>query len=168
MASETKFGFKTTENGLPAIRFERNLNHVPEKVWFAITNSEQLSKWFPADLVGERKQSASIQIVSFTQRFPPVKGLFTAFEPYRLLEYTWDDEILRWEIQQNPTGCELIFTNVLDKNAEIIGIADIATAWHSCLDVLEFILNEQTPPYTTDERFLQIHSDYLKLMNANP
>ncbi|UMG93452.1 SRPBCC domain-containing protein [Nocardioides sp. TF02-7] len=38
------------------LRFERRLAHPPEKVWRALTESEHLRHWFPADIVGGAPQ----------------------------------------------------------------------------------------------------------------
>lgn len=115
-------------------------------MWRAITESEQLSRWFPADLRGERRASAPIQIVSWSARFDPVAGLFTRYDPHRVLEYTWGHETLRWELTPDSGGCTLVFTNVLDAQAVALGPADIAAAWRACLDMLENVLDDATAP----------------------
>lgn len=157
-----RYGSLCTADGRPSLRFERRLSHPPEKVWQAITKSEELSRWFPADLQGNRTSGGKIRIVSFTGQFPPAVGKFTAYEPPRLLEYTWGNEILRWELRPGKAGCVLVFTNVLDDNAVSIGRADIASAWHACLDVLDFVLADQNPPYSTNDRVVQVNPEYIK------
>lgn len=44
------------------LRFERRLAHAPERVWRAITESDQLQHWLPTDIVGERREGASLQL----------------------------------------------------------------------------------------------------------
>ena len=44
------------------LRYERLLAHPPERVWRAITDSDQLQHWLPVDIVGERREGASLQL----------------------------------------------------------------------------------------------------------
>src|SRR5205085_289579 len=39
-----------TSDGRPMLRFERRLEHPPERVWRAITEPEELAHWFPAQV----------------------------------------------------------------------------------------------------------------------
>jgi uncharacterized protein YndB with AHSA1/START domain len=40
-----------TEGGRPAIRLERHLPDPPSVVWEALTDREQLRRWFPCDVI---------------------------------------------------------------------------------------------------------------------
>ncbi len=40
------------------LAFERRLNHRPEKVWRALTESKELTAWRPADMQGAREVGA--------------------------------------------------------------------------------------------------------------
>lgn len=153
-------GQLATLHGRPALRFERRLPQSPAAIWRALTDSALLSQWFPADLVGTRAVGEPIQIVSFTGRFAPAAGRFTTFEPGRVLEYTWGQETLRWDLHAADSGSVVVFTNVLDDQAVATGVADIAAAWHACLDVLEFVLAGERPPYSPDDRFAQVRPAY--------
>jgi hypothetical protein len=135
-------------------------------IWHALTDSSVLTQWFPADLQGERAAGQSIEIVSVQGRFPPAKGKFNAYEAGRYLEYTWDGELLCWDLQSTDSGTLLVFLNVLDAKAISTSIENIASAWHACLDVLSFVLSRQQPPYTADERFIQISDRYAGLLGA--
>ncbi|MDO9173662.1 MAG: SRPBCC domain-containing protein, partial [Actinomycetota bacterium] len=42
------------------LRYERTLRHSPERVWRALTESDQLQHWLPVDIVGERREGAEI------------------------------------------------------------------------------------------------------------
>ncbi len=67
---------------------------------------------------------------------------------------------MRWELRADGDACDLTFTNVLDGNAVETGVASIAAAWHACLDMLRFVLNQETPPFSVDDRFTQINAEY--------
>lgn len=52
----------------------------------------------------------------------------------RTLEYTWDDEVLRWELEPEDGGCRLVSTNTVEDRG---ATAAIAAGWHAGLEVLE-------------------------------
>lgn len=90
-------------------RFERRLPHRPEKVWRALTDARELSRWFPASIEGEREEGASLRFV-FRDEEPEAEGRITECEPPRVLAYTMGDETLRWELAPIPEGTLLVFT----------------------------------------------------------
>ncbi|HEY1133614.1 MAG TPA: hypothetical protein VGE77_03500 [Nocardioides sp.] len=44
------------------LRFRRELAHPRERVWRALTGSDDLRHWFPADVVGERVPGAALEV----------------------------------------------------------------------------------------------------------
>ena len=110
------------DDGKYVLRFERRLAHPPEKVWAALTEPDQLRRWFPTDIEGERRPGAPIRFV-FREDAPSaadmpellehdpqdLDGEFTEFDPPRLLAYRWGDEHLRWELEPTAEGCRLAF-----------------------------------------------------------
>lgn len=150
----------------PVICLERHFAVQPTDLWQALTDSRILAQWFPADLQGPRRTGGAIRIVSWSDRFPPVEGRITAYEPPTVLEYTWGGERLRWEISPQGRGCILVFRNVLDAAAEVIGPAAIAAAWHACFDVLEFVLRGETVPFDAETRTSELLAWYAREMPA--
>jgi uncharacterized protein YndB with AHSA1/START domain len=144
------------------LRFERRLAHPPEKVWRALTEPEQLRKWFPTDIEGERRLGAKLRFV-FREDAPtaaelpellehdPVDldGEFTEFDPPLLLAYTWGEESLRWELDPTEEGCRLVFTHTFDERSGIPHpggprkkAARTASGWEICLAGLAAILDD--------------------------
>jgi len=158
--------YRVTAEG-PELSFERRYDRPCEQVWRALTESAQLRKWFPADLLGTLEEGATIRIVSWSGRFEPADGTVTAYEANRVLEYTWGDERLRWELRAN-SGCGLTFTNLLDDRASRIGIAAIAAAWHACLDGLDALLSDESPTFDAEHRAGELVEQYIaRLLIAN-
>lgn len=153
-------GVLEVSGGRHCLRFRRTLTHPVERVWRAVTESGELARWFPADLEGAREPGATIRIVSWSSRFPPTVGTITDCSSPRRFEFTWGGEVLLWELCPTVAGCDLAFTNVLDDQSMAIGAAEIAAAWHACLDVLDYVLADQAAPYTVDERFHQVSAAY--------
>ncbi|RJQ81263.1 hypothetical protein D5S17_05865 [Pseudonocardiaceae bacterium YIM PH 21723] len=123
------------------LRLERRFRHPPEKVWRAITETEQLRAWFVEILDYDRSRLdfAAGAELAFVPKvdLPTGYGRVTGFDPPRLLEYTWDRETLRWELRADGSGCLLVFTNILDDPETA---AAVEPGWQAGLDNLSALL----------------------------
>ena len=115
----------------------RDLRHAPEKVWEALTDPEQLREWAPFDsdrnlgTVGAARLStvgAPKPLVSETQ----VKRA----EAPRLLEFSWGEQDLRWELEPQGAGTRLTLWHNINRGFISMG----AAGWHICFDVLAGLL----------------------------
>ena len=92
----------STENGRTVLRMRRELRHPVEKVWRAITEPGQLAGWFPAAVEFDLRLDGPVTFTFETDPGAPVdvqtSGVIRAYEPPKLLEYTWGVEVLRWEL----------------------------------------------------------------------
>ncbi|MFL6123235.1 SRPBCC domain-containing protein [Actinophytocola sp.] len=103
-------------DGRVELRFERWYAHPREKVWRALTEPAELRRWFVEILDYDRSALAfapGAELTFVAEGLPAGQGRVLAFEPPALLEYTWDDETLRWELSAADGGCRLVFTNVV-------------------------------------------------------
>lgn len=120
----------------PAVRLSRSLPGGPAAVWRAITEREELRRWFPCDVevAGDRWLVGAK--ITFT--FPPelsglaLHGEVLEVEPERLLAYTWGEEVLRFELAPEGGGTRLTLVNELPASAA----ARNAAGWAQCLDAL--------------------------------
>ncbi|MET0344370.1 MAG: SRPBCC domain-containing protein [Polyangiales bacterium] len=129
------------------LRYERRYPHPSEKVWRALVEPEELRHWFPARIEGERRAGARLSFVFDGDEGPPLEGEVRVFEPPRVLEYTWDDEVLRWELHATREGCLLVFTTTFQARAKA---PRDAAGWHMCLANLVRALGDapaETPPW---------------------
>ena len=143
-----KHGTLTTKGNRVELRFERRLTHPPEKVWRALTDSKELAHWFPARIEGAREAGAELRF--FFEQGDPGTGKISVFDPPRVLEYTWEGDLLRWELKPEGTGCLLVFTTV---PADRANVARDATGWHFCLDNLEAAVDGNPAAGFDKERF---------------
>jgi uncharacterized protein YndB with AHSA1/START domain len=115
----------------------RELRHAPEVVWEALTDRAQLSEWAPFD--ADRSLDA-VGPVRFSMAAAPKPQVFdTAVkraEAPRLLEYSWGESDLRWELEPLASGTRLTLWHNIDRRF----IAWGAAGWHICFDVLERLL----------------------------
>ena len=118
----------------------RDLAHAPAKVWKALTEPDQLREWAPFDSdrslgsVGTAKLTtvgAPKPLVSETQ-------VRRADAP-RVLEFSWGEQDLRWELEPKGTGTRLTLWHSIDRRFISMG----AAGWHICFDVLERLLADR-------------------------
>jgi uncharacterized protein YndB with AHSA1/START domain len=111
----------------------RDFAHPPDRVWHAITEPAALREWAPFDAPRSLATLGPLQLVMAggdgTELTPAV---VTRAEPPRLLEYTWDEDRLRWELMATPTGTRLTLSHTL---ADRSWLSRVAAGWHICLDV---------------------------------
>jgi len=53
----------------------------------------------------------------------------------------------------------LVFTDTLEARGKA---ARDGAGWHGCLDVLEYVLAGQTPPWKAGERWGHVHDQYVE------
>lgn len=151
------------ENGRYVLRFERRLSHPPEKVWAAITEPERLRAWFPQGVEYEGEMAVGGKILfrwDEGDEEPPFWGEITALDPPRLFEYTWDDEVLRFELRpEGESGCVLVFTDTMDDRD---WAARTASGWHACLDALEGLLDGRPPARSSQDRATELREGYTR------
>ena len=83
--------------------FVRELAHPPEQVWAALTDPAQLREWAPftADRsLGAEGEATLTMIDDETEEELP--AVVRRAERPRVLEYSWGDDLLRWDL--SPTG----------------------------------------------------------------
>jgi uncharacterized protein YndB with AHSA1/START domain len=141
------------------LTFTRTLRHAPEKVWRALTETEELAQWFPdGPPRGKFVEGDTVQFGTTGER-PGFEGKVVTVDPPRLLEYTWGDDILRFELQPDGDGTVLTFTDTFDEYGKA---ARDGAGWHACLDMLGFALDGTTPPGDNGAYWRQIHPGYVE------
>lgn len=141
------------------LRFTRNLSHPPEKVWRALTEPEHLEAWFPTTIEGDRAAEASLRFAHRDVPLPPFEGEMLAYEPPTLMEFRWGEDTLRLELEPDGSGTRLTLVDTL---GELGKAARDGAGWHTCLDQLSYHLDEQKPPWSSSERWEQVHGAYVE------
>jgi uncharacterized protein YndB with AHSA1/START domain len=146
------------------LRFTRVLAHPPTKVWRALTEPEHLAAWFPTTIDGERAVGAALRFAFPNHEAPDMHGEMLAFEPPTVLELRWGDEILRFELDGDDAKTVLTFSDTFD---ELGKAARDAAGWHSCLDLLGFDIAEEPSPWSSADRWRQVHGEYVARLGAD-
>jgi uncharacterized protein YndB with AHSA1/START domain len=134
------------ENGHIA-RFERRLKHSVEKVWSSLTENEELSKWFSELRIDDLREGGIIKFDMQDGSFEEMTILELKINS--VLEYTWGEDIVRFELYPEAGGCRLV---LIEKIKTITNHTpkDLA-GWHVCLDVINALLDGRTIEFREEE-----------------
>lgn len=155
-------------NGHPVLRIERRLKHPPERVWRAITEPAELSRWypFPASAVEPR--------VGGRIRFElgpagTVEAVVTEAEAPRVFAFRFPagevvpggregDNVIHIELRpEADDGCLLIFTHTF---VDLPAAASYAAGWRTCLDALELVVDGR--PVEVADVSAEVHERYVE------
>jgi uncharacterized protein YndB with AHSA1/START domain len=117
----------------------RELRHSPEKVWQALTDPAQLREWAPFDAdasLGSAGTTVKLTTVGAPTPHVTETRVMRAEAP-RVLEYTWGDKDIRWELEARAGGTRLTLWHNIDRGFISMG----AAGWHICFDVLDHLLS---------------------------
>jgi uncharacterized protein YndB with AHSA1/START domain len=119
--------------------FVRDLRHPPEKVWAALTEPDQLAQWAPflADRDLGTPGDATLTTADGDATYPQPATVRHAERP-SLLEYSWGDGLLRWELTATESGTRLTLRHRID-SPDMAPM--VAAGWHICLDVAGHLLD---------------------------
>jgi uncharacterized protein YndB with AHSA1/START domain len=115
-------------DGRPALRFERRLAHPIERVWRAVTEPDELAHWFPHAFQADMRVGGR---VTFGEQ---MEGQVTELDPPRVFAFTWDEDLLRFELEPATDGCVLLFTHFLTERDRG---AMVAAGWTVCFEELD-------------------------------
>ena len=154
-------------DGRWVLRFERSFPHPPQKVWRALTEAGHLRSWFPVDLVGDRRAGAALTLPFWpevVERYGDrigetvTHGEILVWEPVSLLEWTWDGDVLRWELSARDGGTDLTLTTWLGDPD--LDATDPAAGYHDCLHRLRQTLDGQSPSWPAEEEITRLQERY--------
>ena len=119
--------------------FVRDIPHPPAKVWAALSDRHQVGQWAPftADRDLGTPGEATLTMIDGETEVPLAATVTTA-RPPELLEYTWGEDHLRWELTPTPAGTRLTLRHTL---ADRDFVSKVAAGWHLCLVVAQRMLD---------------------------
>jgi uncharacterized protein YndB with AHSA1/START domain len=119
--------------------FVRELRQAPAVVWAALTSPDELDQWAPFTAARDLGTAGEtvLTLVDGPDRTDVAASVLRAEAPV-LLEYTWGDDRLRWELEPSGDGTRLTLRHTL---AQPDLDAMVAAGWHLCLDVLRHLLD---------------------------
>jgi uncharacterized protein YndB with AHSA1/START domain len=155
----TEFGtLERRPDGLSVLRYRRRLAHPRDRVWRALTEGAHLAEWFPTTIEGPRRAGAALRFSFREGEAAPFGGEMLAFDPPRLMELRWADDILRFELAPDGSGCVLDLTVTFPEYAKA---ARDAAGWHVCLEQFGYACDGAPPPWSPAERWRAVHAGYV-------
>lgn len=151
------------------LRYERHLSHSVERVWRALTDSDQLRHWLPVDLVGERVVGADIHatfwpdvVAKYQIANPTLPARVLIWDPPHTFSWMWDRDTLIFELHPTEAGTRLVFTTwVVDTTA---GVDNTGAGYHVCLDQLVQLIETDNPPPFIDADPTALEQRYAALL----
>jgi uncharacterized protein YndB with AHSA1/START domain len=115
----------------------RELRHPPAKVWEALTDPAQLREWAPFDADRSLASVGTVKLSTVGAPQPHVsETVVKRAEAPSLLEYSWGDNDMRWQLEPLGKGTRLTLWHNIDRRYISWG----AAGWHICFDVLDRLL----------------------------
>jgi len=124
------------------VRYRRELGHPPERVWSALTDPEELGRWFPTGVVGRWSVGDALDFPFPGSAFPTMHGTVLQVREPRVLEYVWGPDTLLFTLEPGGPGTHLEFVVTLE---ELGKAARDGAGWHEALDLLETCLDGDEP-----------------------
>ena len=151
------------------LRFQRWYPHAVDRVWRAITDADEMARWFPSNVGGERRVGGDLVFDDGAQRAaagdageptradgPTLTGRVVAYDPPQVFSFTWGGELLRFELVPDGDGTRLVFTQVLSHPSVA---ARNGAGWHACLRGLDRLLGVAAGPETG---WTDVYEDYVR------
>jgi len=166
---DAPLGTLYTVDDRPTLRFERRLAHAPEKVWNAVTDPAEMSHWFPASVEAELRIGApmrfSFGVAEFDAGGRYADGEILEVDPPKVYAFWWLDDVYRFEVVPDGTGCRLIFTCTLSgkgDESDRPSIARTAPGWDACLGTMVARLGGSAAPVMDDAWLLERAECYIE------
>jgi uncharacterized protein YndB with AHSA1/START domain len=119
--------------------FVKDLGHTPDKVWAALTQPDQLTRWAPftsdRGLGSLGEATLTMLDAGDIGELPPAQ--VTRADRPTLLEYDWGEDRLRWELAPTPAGTRLTLRHTV---SDLDVGAKVAAGWHLCILVADRLL----------------------------
>ena len=150
-------------DGRNVLHFERQLAHPVDKVWRAITDPAEMKHWFPSGVAGDFKPGGKLKF-SFEDNPTEMEGTISQLERPRVFAFTWGTDALRFELQPTSSGTRLVFDCTFTDDG--VKAARDGAGWQVTFEVLEALLDSKPVPWTTTERWEQVHPSYVEAMGG--
>jgi len=149
-ALQSRLGRVKVDGDHATLIFERRLPRPPEDVWRAITDPEELSKWYLPEAKVDGRVGGSVNFSSGQGR---VTGSILAWDPPHIFEHEWKVDrsgypkgeygVVRWELILEGRNTILKLTH---RNLPRQMAPNFAPGAHAILDRLEAFLNSAPLP----------------------
>lgn len=149
--------------------FRRDLAQPPARVWTALTDPAEVAGWAPFRPDRDLGQAgpALLQMIDGMSDDQLPSEVTRAVAP-ELLEYSWADGLVRWELAPHGEGTLLTLRHSVD---DPDWLPKLAAGWHLCLVVAEGLMDGRDMPSMAGERAMDygwqdLHDAYQRALAA--
>ncbi|NIK78979.1 uncharacterized protein YndB with AHSA1/START domain [Paenibacillus castaneae] len=130
-------------------QFDRTLQYSIESVWAALTENDKLAIWMPNLQVEQLRKGGVIKfdMKDGTGKYIDIE--ITDCQPNSVLEFTWGNDHVRFELTPKPEGSLLVLKEYISSINDHTS-KDLA-GWHICLDLLSALLDGHVMEFPKDE-----------------
>jgi len=147
--------------GPRTLRFERRLEHPPERVWRALTDPGELAVWLVAAAELEPRLDGAVTLRWVGDA--SATGRIVAWQPPEELAYTWDEgegeSLVRFSLTADGDGTRVVLTH-----EGIDSLSGFGAGWHAHLDMLEGLLDGRSVDW--QERWDELRPRYEEVMSG--
>lgn len=128
-----------------SLRYERASAHPVARVWGAITEGGEVSRWMGYSARVDLRVGGEY-FVDFSRASPEnLDGVIVAVEHEALLRYVWGLSVIEWKLVAAGAGCSYTFVHHGMPRRDIPDEEGVAVGWHAWLDSLERVLTAGRP-----------------------
>ena len=150
-----------------SITFDRLSPHSPSRIWSAVTDPRQVSRWmgYPARI---DLRIGGEYFVDFSRSGAGgLDGAITKIENQRLLHYCWGLSTICWELEEEDGGCRYRFVHFGQKPRNVPDEEGLAAGWHAWLDDLDSYLDGVAPSHELNSpRWIELKRQYRPLLET--
>lgn len=158
-AGEDPYAILHIGGGRAVVHYVRRIGHPQDIVWTAMSDAEHLAMWFPTTIDGERAAGTPLTFRFTDVDIPPMTGVMRAVDPPSTMEFTWGDDVVRFELTADGAGATVLtFTVTM---AEMGKAARDAAGWHICLDDLAAHLAGERRAEDPGDRWRAVNGVYV-------
>jgi uncharacterized protein YndB with AHSA1/START domain len=114
------------------VHHSRELAAPPDRVWRALTTSAEISELMDRKVTIEPRVGGRARFF-IDENDQAIETVVVKCEPERLLEHTWEDSLVRWELRPSESGTTVDLAHI-----GLVGewIVNMGAGWHAFLDDL--------------------------------
>ncbi len=125
------------EAGQWTLELVREFSHSHERLWEVLTRPEHIAAWAPFEVDRDLGAVGPMTLTMTDQKEPQLlPGTVNVAQRPTLLEYTWGEDLLRWELSPIAGGTRLTLLHTAKERA---WMPQYAAGWHICLYVADLV-----------------------------